>query len=67
LSGVLSQHIDELKANRVAECLGHPGDPLRLRLANRWVDDRIAAPLTGGALLLRRKLEVRSHRLMFID
>ena len=51
LAGVLAQHVDELQADRVAERLGDFGHAHRLLALHIGVDDRLAAPLPGGALL----------------
>ena len=67
LPGVLAQHVDELQADRVAKRLGDLGHPLRLLALDVRVDDRLAAGLACGALLLRGELQIDSHRSTYID
>jgi hypothetical protein len=67
LAGVLSEHVDELEANRVAECLGDLGHADGVLAFDVGIDDRLAAPLAGRALGLRRQLQIDSHRSASID
>ena len=53
LPGVLSQHVDQLQADRIAERLGDRRHPLCLLSLNVGVDDRLTARLAGGTLGLR--------------
>jgi hypothetical protein len=57
LAGVLSQHIDELHPDRIAERLGDPAHALGPLLFDVGVGDRLAADLALGALLLGGELE----------
>ena len=61
LPGVLSQDVDELEADRVAERLGDRRHPLGLGALDVGVDDRLAARLARRALLLRGQLQIDSH------
>jgi len=45
---VFSEHVNELEANRITECLGDRRHPLRLAALDVGVDDRLAARLTAG-------------------
>ena len=67
LAGVLAQHVDELQPDRVAERLGDLRHPLGLLALDVGIDDRLAARLAGGALLLRRELQIDRHRSTYID
>jgi hypothetical protein len=64
---VLSQHVDELKANRVAERLRHLSHPRRLLALDIGIDDGLAARLACRALLLRRQLQIDGHLSTYID
>ena len=50
LAGVLSQHVNELQADRVAQSLGYLGHPRRLRTLDVGVYDRLAAALASRTL-----------------
>jgi Wax ester synthase-like Acyl-CoA acyltransferase domain len=67
LAGVLAKHIDQLEAHRIAERLGHLRHALCLLRVHVRVDDRLAARLTGRALLLGRELQIDRHPFMYID
>ena len=58
LARVSAKHVDELQADRVAERLADLGHAQRLFALHVGVDDRLAAAFAGGALLLRRKLQI---------
>ena len=62
LAGVLAQHVDELKPDRVAERLGHGGHAHRVLALDVGIDDGLAAGLAGGALGLGGELEIDGHR-----
>jgi hypothetical protein len=66
LAGVLSQHVDELHPNRIAERLRDRCHPHRSRSLDVGIHDRVAAPLTGGSFLLWRKLEIDDHSSTYI-
>jgi hypothetical protein len=59
---VLAQHVDELEADRVAECLGDLREPQRLGALDVGVDDRLAAALALGTLDLGCELYFDDHR-----
>ena len=61
LPGVLAQHVDQLQPDRVGERLRDAGHALGLLALDVGVDDRLAARLAGGALLLGRELQIDSH------
>ena len=67
LAGVLSENVHELEADRVAEGLRDLGHPDRVLALDVGVDDRLAAGLAGRSLLLRRELQIDSHRSICID
>ena len=67
LAGVLSQHVDQLQADRVAERLGHGRHALGLGAVGVGVDDGLATGLAGGALGLGGELEIDRHRSTYID
>ena len=56
LPGVLSQHVHQLKADGIAERLRDERQTIGLRALDIGVGDRLAARLTGRALVLRREL-----------
>ena len=62
LAGVLSQHVHELHADRVAEGLGDCGHSLGLLALHVRVDHGFATRLTGRPLLLWRQLQIDGHR-----
>jgi hypothetical protein len=64
---VLAQDVDELDADWVAERLRDPRHALRLSSLHVRIDDRRAAGLARGPLLLRRQLEIDSHLSTYID
>jgi hypothetical protein len=64
---VLAEDVDELDPHRVAERLGDARHPLRLLALDVGVDDRLAAGLAGGSLLLRGQLQIDSHQYTYID
>jgi len=66
LPGMLAEHVDELQADRVAQCLGDRGHPLGLVALNVRVDDRLAARVTGRALGLRGHLQIDRHLSTYI-
>ena len=66
LPRVLSQHVDDLQADRIAERLGDLGHTGRMRAFNVRVDDRLAAPLARRPLLLRCQLQIDRHRYTYI-
>ena len=67
LSGVLSQHVHELHAYRIAECLRDAAHALGLIALDVGVDDRLAARFADGALLLRSELQIDSHLSTYIN
>ena len=67
LAGVLSQHVDELHPDRVAERLGDLAIRSACGALDVGIDDGLAAGLAGGALLLRGKLQIDSHLCTYID
>ena len=67
LAGVLSEHVDELQADRVAERFGHGGHAHGVLAFDVGVDDGFAAGLAGGALGLGCQLEIDRHRWMDTD
>ena len=67
LAGVLSEHVDELEPDRVAERLGDRRHTLGLVSLDIGVDDRLAARLAGRALLLGSELQIDGHQCTFID
>jgi hypothetical protein len=67
LAGVLSQDVDELEPDRVAERLGDAGHPLRLAPLDARVDHGLAARLARGALLLGSELQIDSHLSRYIN
>ncbi len=62
LAGVLSKHVHQLQPDRVAEGLGDLGHTRRLGTLDVRIDDRLAAPLTCGALLLGHQLQIDRHQ-----
>lgn len=67
LSGVLSQHVDELQTDRVTEGLGDLGHAERLCAVDVGIDNWLTAPLTGGALGLGAEFQIDRHRYTNID
>jgi hypothetical protein len=67
LAGVLAEDVDELHAYRVAKGLGHCGHAFRLGPLDVRVDDRLAARLAHGTLLLGSELQIDRHRYTYID
>ncbi len=53
LSGVLAQHVHELQADRVTECLCDLGHAQRVVALHVGVDHGLATALPGRSLLLR--------------
>jgi hypothetical protein len=64
---VLSQHVDELEANGVAQRLRDRRHALGLLALYVWIDDRLAAGLARGALLLGDELQIDGHQCTYID
>jgi arsenate reductase (thioredoxin) len=67
LAGVLSQYVDELHADGIAERLGDDGHPLGVRPLDVGVDDGLATGLACRALLLRRQFQIDGHLFMNIN
>ena len=67
LACVLSQHVDELQPDRVAERLGDRRHSIGVLALHIRIDDGFATALSWRALLLRRKLEVNGHKSMYIN
>src|SRR5664280_3798597 len=67
LARVLSQHVDELQADRVAEGLGDLGHAQRILALHVGVDDGLATALTGRSLLLGRQLHIHGHLYTYIN
>ena len=57
----------ERQADRVAEGLRDLRHAQRLVALDLGVDDRLAAPLTGGTLVLGRQLQIDRHRYTYIN
>ena len=58
LARVLSQHVDQLQADRVAEGLGDRRHPLGLHPLDVGVHDRLTTGFTGRALVFGGELEI---------
>ncbi len=64
---MLSQYVDELQADRVAQRLRYGGQPLSLISIGVGIDEGLATGLSRWALLLRGKLQFGRHRFTYID
>jgi hypothetical protein len=64
---VLSEHVDELEAHRVAERLRYDRHAGRMLALDVGVDDRLAARLAGGALGLGSQFQIDRHQYTSID
>ena len=67
LAGVLSQDVDQLHADRIAQGLRDHRHALRLVPMNVGIDNRLAARLAGRSLLLRNNLQIDGHLYTYID
>ena len=67
LAGVLSQHVDELHADRVAERLRDATHPIGGRSLDVGIDDGLAARLADRALLFRGELQIEGHLFIYIN
>jgi hypothetical protein len=63
LAGVLSEHVDELQADGVAQRLGDRGHAFGLMALHVGVDDGLAAGLPGRALLFGSELQIDGHQI----
>ena len=67
LARVPAEHVHELHPDRVAERLRHSRHPLGLRPLDIGIDDRLAAWLAHGPLLLGRELQIDGHLFTYIN
>ena len=61
-----TRRMAELQADGVAECLGHGGHAYGVFALDVGIDDRLAAGLAGGTLLLRGELQIDGHLCTYI-
>jgi hypothetical protein len=64
---VLSQDVDELEPDRIAERLGDLSHAFGPHTLDVGIDDGLATRLSGSALLLGGQLEIDRHRSTYID